>query len=212
MKTQHIPLLTALLCGSFAASASAVTTIVDSTTLNGSFVNSDSWTTGFNVEDINLHSGDQNAVVGQHSGDLARGVVQNTGYDVNLGDTFDLSFTWRSASNWDANSTLYWTLFTSSDDTTAGAVTVIGSGSISGTNSGNTVYDNSNTTYNTITGVSDGKDLWIEFYGFKSGANQTAYSRLDDVNLSVTAVPEPGTYALMAGLLGLTSVMLRRRK
>jgi hypothetical protein len=36
------------------------------------------------------------------------------------------------------------------------------------------------------------------------------FPRLDNVNLSV--IPEPGTYALMAGLLGLTSVMLRRRK
>jgi hypothetical protein len=208
MKTQHIALLTALLCGSFAASASAAT-IIDSTTLNGSFVNSDSWTTGFNVEDIQIH-GDQDAVIGQHTGDLARGVVQNTGYDVNLGDTFDLSFTWRSASNWDVNSVLHWTLFTSSDDTTAGTATVIGSGSITGTNSGDTVYNNSNTTYNTITGASDGKDLWIEFYGSKPSG--TAYSRLDDVNLSVSVIPEPGSYALMAGLLGLTSVMLRRRK
>lgn len=211
MKTQHIPLLTALLCGSFAASASAAT-VIGSTNLNGSFANADFWTTGFNVEDINLHSGDQNAVVGQHSGNLARGVVQNTGYDVALDDTFDLSFTWKSASNWDANSILHWTLFTSSDDTTGGTATTIGSGSIIGTNSGYTVYDNSNTTYNTISGASVGQDLWIEFYGFKPGESQTAYSRLDNVNLSVTAVPEPSTYALIAGLLGLSSVMLRRRK
>jgi hypothetical protein len=74
------------------------------------------------------------------------------------------------------------------------------------------VYDNSNTTYNTISGASVGQDLWIEFYGFKPGESQTAYSRLDNVNLSVTAVPEPSTYALIAGLLGLSSVMLRRRK
>ena len=208
MKTQYIVPTIALLCTSF--TASAANTIIDNNTLNGSFETTDFWTTGFNVEDINLHSGDQNAVVGQHSGDLARGVVQNTGYDVALDDTFDLSFTWRSANNWDANSTLYWTLFTSSDDTDSGIATIIGSGSITGTNSSDTVYDNSNTTYNTITGASDGKDLWIEFYGFKTGTNATAYSRLDNVNLS--AIPEPGTYALIAGILGLCGAMVHRRR
>ncbi|WP_345785454.1 PEP-CTERM sorting domain-containing protein [Thalassobacterium maritimum] len=31
-------------------------------------------------------------------------------------------------------------------------------------------------------------------------------------NLTVTTVPEPGTYALLAGLSGLTFAMLRRRR
>ena len=35
----------------------------------------------------------------------------------------------------------------------------------------------------------------------------------DDINdLTIVAVPEPGTYALLAGCLALTSVMLRRRR
>lgn len=53
-----------------------------------------------------------------------------------------------------------------------------------------------------------GKDLYFGVYT-KTGGSGSAF--WDDSTLTY-AVPEPSTYALLAGLLGLGSVMLRRRR
>ncbi|MEN8661866.1 MAG: PEP-CTERM sorting domain-containing protein [Lentimonas sp.] len=45
-----------------------------------------------------------------------------------------------------------------------------------------------------------------------ANVNITGGSTVDIDNLTVTTVPESGTYALLAGLTGLVSVMLRRRR
>jgi hypothetical protein len=55
------------------------------------------------------------------------------------------------------------------------------------------------------TGIVNGQDLWIRI---AATGNGTA-SMID--NLSVTAVPEPSTYALIGGFMALGLVMLRRR-
>lgn len=43
-------------------------------------------------------------------------------------------------------------------------------------------------------------------------ANSRAAMSVDGTTITLAAIPEPGTYALLAGCFGLTWVMLRRRR
>ncbi len=63
--------------------------------------------------------------------------------------------------------------------------------------------------------VSDTKALSESIIGFdaESYTTELRYDfTTDDVYLDVTAIPEPGTFALLAGMTGLVFVMVRRRR
>lgn len=227
-----LPALTALLM----TSAGSAAVIIDSSTLNGSFESDDGsgtasqdfqfadWTTGFNVVNNqrlndNPTNGTWSAVIGAENVTAAKiGLLQNTGYTVGLGDTFDLSFDWADAYNWDDDiDTIDWRLFTTDDNTDTGVVTtVVASVSISDNS------DDANLSYQseswvgtgTVVAASVGQQLWLEIYSASAGIDEVdgtngEFARIDNVQL--TAVPEPATYALLGGFFALGFVLLRRR-
>jgi hypothetical protein len=69
----------------------------------------------------------------------------------------------------------------------------------------------SNLNLNTgISGVA-GQTLWLELAAVNPGGIDPSNQALID-NISVSAIPEPSAYGLIAGCLALTSIMLRRRR
>lgn len=211
--------------------------IIDFVTLNGSFESDDgsgtgspddqfaNWTTGGNVElnqrlENNASLGDWSAVVGTESAATARkyGIIQNTGFTVGsafgASESYTLTFDWGDAFNWDDNEdTVNWRLFTTSDNTLSGSVSLIDSGTNSfDMNTANITYQSESFTTGTVVASNIGQELYIEFYSatttLQSG-NLGEFARIDNVTL--TAVPEPSTYAMIVAFLALGAVMLRRR-
>jgi len=55
-------------------------------------------------------------------------------------------------------------------------------------------------------------EVYFAFGSAAASGTITTDSYFDNINISGTAVPEPGTFALISGCLALTSIMLRRRR
>lgn len=76
-----------------------------------------------------------------------------------------------------------------------------------------TITESGGTVVFDLTGLAFGSDIAdidrIEFQGF---AATTATHQAYFDNIALTAIPEPGTYALLGGLCALTAVALRRRR
>jgi hypothetical protein len=231
--THHLKFLSLIAIASLACAASAQTTIIDKDTLNGSFetgtgsgVDSlDFWTFAAPAVQTNrsgglVSLGSQSAILGRFAdlddnGDpqptLINGLLQNTGYTVSSGDIFNLSFDWSGASRWDTADAIDYRLFTTSDDTIAGTATEILGGSVSGFTSADGFQSvNVSSIIGKVTAAIQGRDLWIEFIGAPTNVIvESEFARLD--NVVIVSIPEPSAYALLAGMLGLTWVMVRRR-
>jgi arylsulfatase A-like enzyme len=203
----------------------ATLTLIGPAAGNGSFEDDDGsgapspdaefadWTTGLNVAlnqrlNNNPSEGSWSAVIGTESNASASklGVIQNTGYIVATGDVFALSFDWADAFNWDDNvDTVNWRLFTTSDDTVAGAVTEIAGG----TNT--TDPDTTNLSYRsesfpgigTVAAANAGRSLWIEFHSATTGFDGSVgeFARLDNVVLTVETGQEVAAVDLAPGML-----------
>jgi hypothetical protein len=203
------------------AGLSQAATIIDSTTLNGSFESMTStsfiptvWGFGPNagriqVTNNNNSDGVRSATMGRDPNGIIFGAVQNTGHTVALGETFDLTFDWLAGPNWDIDDKILYRLFTTSDDTVTGTITEFASGSVSGQAGPQTDlanYNNESFAGLTPAGANIGKQLWIEFWSDTNGGIQE-FARLDNVTLS--SIPEPSG-ALLSGL-GMVLLLRRRR-
>lgn len=223
MKKKHLfnAALIGMAASGFAgtSTANAATIIMDSSTLNGSFETNTLWvnsfaetgTTGEHAYETNWSSDGSRSIRIRSTGVAQNtGSAQNTGFVVSGTDSFDLSFDWNARANWTTDDAIAYSLFTTSDNTSAGTITTIAQGSVSGFPSNTAVtIPASFTGIGTVAGASVGQQLWIEFaYDVSSySGSGDRNARLDNVVLTV--VPEPGSLALMA--LGGMCLMRRRR-
>lgn len=168
------------------------------TKITNGFANITGWSnTGTTYADSGIESALTGIAAYAKSND--DGAYQILNHTMTTGDQYTL--TWDSADGWNDS---------------AGKVSLLSAGSMVDAFSAAVslaTYEGTHglnlTLIFTATAADNGKYIGIMF---KNSGPDESWARFDEFTLEVTAVPEPGTYALLAGLTGLVFVMVRRRK
>ena len=136
-----------------------------------------------------------------------------TSYTISSGDYFDIGYVWQDEFRWNnALDEVRFVLFATDDDTLGGNV-VWSSVMDSGTRQVEDAYESVSDTSTVVSSEAVGQTLYLNIFGFQNDgamSGNTGYARIDDITVSV--VPEPSNFALIAGLLALCSILVNRRK
>ena len=231
---------TILSIGLASLTCQAAIVIMDANTLNGDFEDGtgetsprkftqvDVWVnegTGFDFETdaaannlgspSGIDTGVWNAMIDDNGLDGVRIHTVATGYSLQEGDFFNVSFDWRDAFGWEDGDQAIVRLVSFSGGGTPGNNTGIAwSFTLSDTRGAGATA-----TWRSVSGTSqtvgnfaatNGGLLYIQAFGITGPfGTEGDFARVD--NIVVTAVPEPSTYALFGGLIALVCVLRRRR-
>lgn len=135
---------------------------------------------------------------------------QKTSYTINSGDTFSFSYDWQDRFNWnDGLDEVRLALFATDDDTLGGNV-VWSSVHDSGISTADGAFQGASGTSSTVTAAAVDQILFVNIFGFQNNgalSGNTGFAGIDNVSV----IPEPGSFALLGGLLALGVVVVRRR-
>jgi hypothetical protein len=151
-----------------------------------------------------------NIVIGFSTGSRMNAAI-DTGHTLSLGDQFEAAYSWRDAASWGVDDEIVFSLYYTDTDLIDGVRTTISSFA-SGARVIASTWESE--TFGPTVALADagaaGKNLYALMGTDLPDITASAFSRIDNVYLS--AIPEANTYALLAGLTGLTFVMFRRRR
>ena len=136
-----------------------------------------------------------------------------TSYTISSGDYFNIGYVWQDHYRWNAAlDEVRFVLFATDTDTLGGNV-VWSSVMDSGTQQLDEIFESVSDTSSIVSSEAVGQTLFLNIFGFQNDgamSGNTGYARIDDITVSV--VPEPSTFTLIAGLIVLCSRLVSRRK